>query len=106
MLMQHAPAAFGDVQRYEAESKFFRSLTIALPIVGLLAASRLIFDPPIKVASPLLNALLVVVATLLLMRLSHWRYAEQRFKSTQWAYAHVIVLRLGVPVATARTGGE
>lgn len=93
MLMLQAPAAYADVQRHEAESKFFRSLAVALPVVGLLAASRPL-DPPL--GPPVLASL-----TLLLIGLSYWRYAEQRFKSTEAAYMHVITLQLGPKPATA-----
>ena len=109
-LMQRAPTAFADVQRYEAESKFFRSLTIALPIVGLLTAGRLfagpMTEPARDAASPCAIAVLVLIATGTLMYLSYLRYAEQRFKSTEWAYVHVIILLSGPLPAPSKTSGE
>ena len=90
MLMQRAPAAFADVQRYEAESKFLRSLAVALPIVGALAATGRFGGD-----------LAILAVTALLTVLSLWRYGDQRFKSTEWAYMHVITLQLAPPAAAA-----
>lgn len=76
-LMLEAPAAFADVQRYEADSKFFRSLIVVLPLSGLLLGVQGLWWPMLP---------LVVLAVL-----SFLRYAERRYKSTQWAYRYVIV---------------
>jgi hypothetical protein len=35
VLMMRAPAALADVNRYEADSKFFRSMAVVLPLVGV-----------------------------------------------------------------------
>lgn len=90
LLMFRAPGAFADVQRYEAESKFFRSLIIVLPVAGVLVAARW-FAP-----SPMLAGATVVLAAVL-ARLSFQRYAERRQKSTEWAYRYVITLLFSPP---------
>jgi hypothetical protein len=100
LLMLHAPSAFGDVQRYEAESKFFRSLIVVLPAVGVLAAAKWVLVSPIQAAAAL-------VLALILARLSFDRYAERRHKSTEWAYRYIIALQVGgKPVAASRPPGE
>jgi len=86
LLLLHAPAAFVEVQRYEAESKFFRSLIIALPLSGVLALAR---DQWIEL--PL---------ALVLAGLCFLRYAERRQKSTEWAYRYAIALQLGPGAAS------
>lgn len=78
MLMLKAPAALADVQRYEADSKFFRSLVAVLLLVGLLGAAAGYWP--------------VLALTLVLSGITFVRYAEQRHKSTEWAYQYVIVL--------------
>ncbi|TGX53583.1 hypothetical protein E5A73_12205 [Sphingomonas gei] len=76
VLRLRAPAALADVERYEADSKFFRSLVVVIPVTAVLLA-----------ASPLLAAL---AAALTLA--SFFRYAERRYKSTEWAYRYLLVL--------------
>lgn len=77
-LLQNAPDAAAEVRRYEADSKFFRSLTLLMAIVaGLLA-----FDG--SVVWSMLAGVLCLAC--------YGRYAEQRYKSTDAAYRHVIVL--------------
>lgn len=82
LLLLHAPAAFSEVERFEAESKFFRSLIIALPLAALLL---LTLTPMQWVELP---------AALVLAALSFFRYAERRHKSTEWAYRYVIALQM------------
>lgn len=85
LLLLQAPAAFAEVQRYEAESKFFRSLIIALPVSGLLF---LLKD---QKAQQWVELLLAVA----LAGLCFLRYAERRHKSTEWAYRYLIALQMG-----------
>jgi len=102
MLLLRAPAAFAEVQRHEAESKFFRSLILVLPIAGLAAAVHW------ALTGQYLLAALALAAPWPLARLSFSRYAERRRKSTQWAYNYVISLQLG-PSAVAeppKAGGK
>jgi hypothetical protein len=101
VLLLRAPAAFAEVQRYEAESKFFRSLILVLPIAGLAAALHW------ALIGQFLLAVLALAAPWPLARLSFARYAERRRKSTQWAYSYVISLQLGPPVAEPpKAGGK
>ena len=80
ILNLESPASLAVVQRFEADSKFFRCFTVVLLI--LLAAWRwLHLWPPAGIA---------VVIGLLLLAL--WRYMEQRFKATNQAYWSVITL--------------
>ena len=82
VLMIRAPAALAEVNRYEANSKFFRSMAVVLPIGG--------------VAGHGIGFAQVLPASLVLTFVSFLIYAQQRFKSTEWAYIHVLVLdRLG-----------
>jgi NUDIX domain len=75
-----SPASLAIVQRFEADSKFFRCFAVVLLL--LLAVWPLQDEwPPVGIA---------VVLVLLLLSLS--RYVEQRFKSTNQAYWSVIAL--------------
>ncbi len=84
-LNAESPASLAVVQRFEADSKFFRCFTVVLLL--LLAAW------PWQHHWPLAG--IPVVLVLLLLAL--WRYMEQRFKATNQAYWSVITL-------TARSG--
>lgn len=75
------------VQRFEADSKFFRSFTILLLLV-LLTWPLHTRWPPVGFA-----------VALVLLLLALWRYMEQRHKATNQAYWSVITLR-----ASAKTG--
>ena len=66
------------VQRFEADSKFFRSFVVVLVVLAVLFALNRSF------AYALISLVAVIPAL--------WRYADQRFKSTQQAYWFVIVL--------------
>ena len=79
-----APRALAEVQRFEADSKFFRSLTLLMPALGVIALHRVGWS---GVAGPA-----VIGATAALTVLACWRYGERRLKSTQWAYNYVITL--------------
>jgi hypothetical protein len=72
------PEALAIVHRFEADSKFFRSLAVALVVLDLWAVAT---DR---------GALLAAFPPLLLGAL--WRFAEQRSKSTLQAYWFVITL--------------
>jgi ADP-ribose pyrophosphatase YjhB (NUDIX family) len=75
-----SPASMAVVQRFEADSKFFRCLTVVLLV--LIAAWPLQDRwPPVGVA---------VAAGLLVLSL--WRYMEQRHKATNQAYWSVLTL--------------
>ena len=80
LLNLECPATLAAVQRFEADSKFFRCFTVVLLL--LLAAW------PWQLQWPLVG--IPVVLGLLLLAL--WRYMEQRHKSTNQAYWSVITL--------------
>jgi 8-oxo-dGTP pyrophosphatase MutT (NUDIX family) len=75
-----SPASLSVVQRFEADSKFFRCFTVVLLLV-LIAW-------PWQHHWPLAG--IPVVLVLLLLAL--WRYMEQRYKATNQAYWSVITL--------------
>jgi hypothetical protein len=91
-----APGALVEVQRFEADSKFFRSLTVLMPILGLLVASA---KPTLYGVAPVLFCASVLTG------LAAWRYGERRFKSTQWAYNYMITL-FGAAAPAGGTGRE
>lgn len=72
------PGAMATVQRFEADSKFFRSLVVVL--VFLILWALLSGRPAI---APIGIALLPLAA---------WRYKDQRVKATNQAYWYVITL--------------
>jgi hypothetical protein len=82
MLILRAPRALADVQRLEADSKFFRSLVIVLPACGVIAA---IWDTGV---ARWLEPAAAMVLTVLAMR----RFADQRLKFSRWAYRYATVL--------------
>jgi len=75
-LVDHADA-LATVRRFEADSKFFRSLAVVLMFVALTAW-------------PIRPALSLVAVGLLPLAL--WRYADQRLKATNQAYWSVLTL--------------
>ena len=79
-LNAESPASLAVVQRFEADSKFFRCFTVVLLLV-LIAWPWQHHWPPAGIP---------VVLVLLLLAL--WRYMEQRFKATNQAYWFVITL--------------
>ena len=101
------------VERFEADSKFFRSLSIVLILVlvwqfvsGLFPDSPIAAPPPAIAAPEFVNA--IIVLGLLLLAL--WRYIEQRAKAVAQAYRLVIAAAGGsaagaAPVQPGRAGG-
>ncbi len=85
LLNQESPSSLAAIQRFEADSKFFRSFTVGLLV---LAATW-----PFQQRWPRWG--LAIVLALLLLAV--WRYMEQRFKATNQAYWSAITL-------TARKG--
>jgi 8-oxo-dGTP pyrophosphatase MutT (NUDIX family) len=72
------PAAIATVQRFEADSKFFRSFLIVLFILILWG---LRYGPPA-----------IALVSVLLLPLAFWRYIEQRVKATSQAYYYIITM--------------
>ena len=79
-LNAESPASLAVVQRFEADSKFFRCFTVVLLL--------LLIAWPWQHQWPLAG--IPVVLVLLLLAL--WRYMEQRYKATNQAYWSVITL--------------
>jgi hypothetical protein len=86
VLLLRWPSAAANVERYEADSKFFRSLVV----VGVAISA-------IALAQGAVGAAVVIAG---LAAACFWRYAERRYKSTLWAYRHVIVLLTATRAAT------
>lgn len=80
LLNIESPASLAVVQRFEADSKFFRCFTIVLLLL--------------LVSWPLQNqwSLVGIPIALVLLLLALWRYMEQRYKATNQAYWSVITL--------------
>lgn len=102
-LCMEQPEAMAVVQRFEADSKFFRSLLVVLS--GLIVfwlvnalwkvmAFLITMDQANFFASPLdaISDLMLAIGALPLVYLSLWRYIEQRKKSIRQAYWYIITL--------------
>jgi ADP-ribose pyrophosphatase YjhB (NUDIX family) len=77
LTLEH-PGAIETVHRFEADSKFFRSLLVVLCILipwGLVV-----------------GRLEIVIACLPLLGLAFWRYVDQRLKGINQAYWYIITL--------------
>lgn len=77
-LSSEHPEGLLAVERFEADSKFFRSFSVVLFVLFLVLLWQL------RIIAAAACALLVIPAL--------WRYADQRFKATQQAYWFVIGL--------------
>ncbi len=77
------PAALAEVQRLEADSKFFRTMVVVLVLVAAWVSVRAFWAP---------SAWGVVLMCLALACLSLLRYVERRFKATQHAYWYLLTL--------------
>jgi hypothetical protein len=88
LLALSAPAALADVNRFEANSKFFRSMIVVLAIIALL--------------SPLRGDWGLLIVCPLLAYLSFLRYADQRRKSNVWAYQYAITLCMSEKAGAAK----
>jgi 8-oxo-dGTP pyrophosphatase MutT (NUDIX family) len=78
LLAVSSPESLAVVQRFEADSKFFRCFVVVLIVMLGLAWYRQRWQ--------------LVIAAGVLLPLSLWRYMEQRFKATNQAYWSVITL--------------
>ena len=79
LLSKHHPLGLAAVERFEADSKFFRSFAVALLLLAVI-----LIGPGVD------SALAALCALLLLPVL--WRYVDQRRKAIQQAYRFVISL--------------
>lgn len=87
-LSETHPQELAAVQRFEADSKFFRSFTVVLLVLIMICA----------IVRNWASALVCAV----LLLLSLWRYVNQRFKATQQAYWSILALENAIP-ARAKT---
>jgi ADP-ribose pyrophosphatase YjhB (NUDIX family) len=95
LLNAESPASLAVVQRFEADSKFFRCFTVVLLLL-LIAWPWQHHWPPAGIP---------IVLALLLLAL--WRYMEQRHKATNQAYWSVITLAAKEgKIALAKTATE
>jgi 8-oxo-dGTP pyrophosphatase MutT (NUDIX family) len=77
-LTKDLPEGLLTVQRFEADSKFFRSFVVVLAVLSVFYGLQCKW----------LVAVLCIISTLPAL----WRYIDQRFKSTQQAYWFLITL--------------
>ncbi len=80
-LLLGQPSALAKVERFEADSKFFRSLTV------LFAAMLVVFA--------IIGRWDLFLVVLPLVPLAVWRYVDQRLKSITHAYWYVIMIEAG-----------
>ena len=83
-----APHARVEIDRLEADSKFFRSMVV---VSGAIAAHFLLLQQ-----SPVAGTAALVMAAL-----SFWRFCEQRWKMTELTYATAVIVQ-----ATAASGAS
>jgi len=76
------PEALANVERFEADSKFFRSLVILCLLILLV----------LYPFGWINESIYVVWITIPVLFLAFWRYVDQRLKSTNHAYRFVIAL--------------
>lgn len=81
-LSREHPPGLVAVQRFEADSKFFRSFAIVLVVLAVISLFQ--YQQPHK--------LLLAAVCLAFLLPALWRYMDQRFKATQQAYWFVITL--------------
>jgi len=84
-----APAARVEIDRLEADSKFFRSLVV----VALVGAAHFL----LRAHSPTMSVIAVVLALL-----SYHRYRQQRWKMTELSYATAVIVHAALGPAGAR----
>jgi ADP-ribose pyrophosphatase YjhB (NUDIX family) len=94
-LTSESPASLEQVQRFEADSKFFRSLVVVLLILILVWSLK--------------QQVTLVIVAFCLLPLALWRYMDQRLKATNQAYWSVITLvarggKVVMPVAPRHVG--
>jgi ADP-ribose pyrophosphatase YjhB (NUDIX family) len=80
LLSKQHPEGFVAVQRFEADSKFFRSFVVVLAILAPIYAFK---TYPNRMAA--VFCLVLVIPALM-------RYCDQRFKGTQYAYWSILTL--------------
>jgi hypothetical protein len=84
------PKALVEINRLEADSKFFRSFVVVLVLAF-----------PILLARGQGSKVVLAILLLPLAALCFWRYAERRWKSTRLAYEYLITATKAVDCQTA-----
>jgi ADP-ribose pyrophosphatase YjhB (NUDIX family) len=77
-LAMEQPIALATVQKFEADSKFFRSFVIVLVLAAVVAYNS--------------NPLLALIGLPAMIFAAFWRYVDQRFKAIEQAYSFVITM--------------
>jgi len=85
---KHLPG-LAAVQRFEADSKFFRSFAVVLLVLIIACVFMKAWGLAMLSGGFLIFAL--------------WRYVDQRFKSTQQAYWSILALENAIPAPAKRT---
>src|ERR1051325_8019450 len=75
------PRALATVERFEADSKFFRGLMIVVYLLIPIAAFQ---------GETMIIRLLIVIIGIALFALAFWRYVDQRVKAINQAYWFII----------------
>jgi len=86
------PEALASVERFEADSKFFRSLSVVLILLTLV--------------SPFYSLWGIAAVGLVFLPMSLWRYMDQRFKATNQAFWFIITLEGERGAAAVAAGGR
>lgn len=93
------PDALAMVERFEADSKFFRSFLAILPMLLLWQVFRLLAKPELFVREIQSMSLegwhrtaMLLLLSLIVFAFAAWRYVERRLKSTTQAYWFVITM--------------
>jgi hypothetical protein len=93
----HAPGARAEIDRLEADSKFFRGMIV----IALMFTAHFLLTE----RSPLISAACIGLGTL-----AYSRYREQRWKMTELSYGTAVILGATRPPAASRPcsadGGE
>jgi 8-oxo-dGTP pyrophosphatase MutT (NUDIX family) len=96
LVLEH-PEALGIVNRFEADSKFFRSFVSVLLIVLFMT----VYQRRLRLAE---MSIWLILSLLALLMFACWRYMEQRFKATQHTYWTVLTLEGGKEPKAAGCG--
>ncbi len=81
----NSPDVLTEVNRREADQKFFRSLTIVFLIIGLWLGIVIIIERNILILIPCATCILLVLLCL-------WNYSKIRFKTMETAYEFIIMI--------------